>query len=330
MGISALVATALTSLGVGAETAGVLAPIISSGAIGGLMSGVTGQPILKGIAGGALMGGIGSLFSSGAGAIPGSGATGTGVFSANPNGAPSAAGFSMPSTASGIGGDISGAGTDMGAGSMTGAALAGARGAPGGGVGGGVGSPLVSGISRGLNGNNGTIATILALGNMLTQPKPQTPSAGATFNQPFNTTGFLNRSRTSPSIDYAHAGEGPEPTFFNDNHLTFPQTNGTPQGFSRGGALRAGGGQPFSTRTGQHYVAGGSAGQDDDEDAKLSDGEFVMDAGTVSRLGDGNSEAGARRMEQIRHAIAQDTGAKHVVQKPARDPIHYVNRAQAA
>jgi hypothetical protein len=42
------------------------------------------------------------------------------------------------------------------------------------------------------------------------------------------------------------------------------------------------------------------------QEARLSDGEFVVDAGTVSALGNGNSQAGARvlydMMERVRQA----------------------------
>ena len=59
------------------------------------------------------------------------------------------------------------------------------------------------------------------------------------------------------------------------------------------------------------YVPGKSGGMDDDvpaiidgkQPAKLSSGEFVFDAATVAALGDGNNQAGARKLEEIRRAI---------------------------
>jgi len=61
------------------------------------------------------------------------------------------------------------------------------------------------------------------------------------------------------------------------------------------------------------YVPGGSGGMDDDvpavidgnRPARLSSGEFVFDAATVAALGDGNNQAGARKLNQLRHAIRQ-------------------------
>jgi len=51
------------------------------------------------------------------------------------------------------------------------------------------------------------------------------------------------------------------------------------------------------------YLSGGSGGQDDLIDAKLSDGEYVFDASTVSDLGDGNNAAGARKLDVFRENI---------------------------
>lgn len=51
------------------------------------------------------------------------------------------------------------------------------------------------------------------------------------------------------------------------------------------------------------YLSGDSGGQDDLIDAKLSDGEYVFDASTVSDLGDGNNAAGARKLDVFRENI---------------------------
>ncbi len=42
---------------------------------------------------------------------------------------------------------------------------------------------------------------------------------------------------------------------------------------------------------------------DGKEPAKLSSGEFVFDAATVAALGDGNNEAGAKKLNMLREAI---------------------------
>jgi hypothetical protein len=51
------------------------------------------------------------------------------------------------------------------------------------------------------------------------------------------------------------------------------------------------------------YLSGDSGGQDDLIDARLSDGEYVFDASTVSDLGDGNNAAGARKLDEFRENI---------------------------
>lgn len=61
------------------------------------------------------------------------------------------------------------------------------------------------------------------------------------------------------------------------------------------------------------YVPGKSGGMDDDvpaiidgkQPARLSSGEFVFDAATVAALGDGNNQAGARKLDGLRKAIRQ-------------------------
>ena len=57
--------------------------------------------------------------------------------------------------------------------------------------------------------------------------------------------------------------------------------------FKRGGAL-------------SRYVKGAGDGQADKIPAMLSDGEYVMDAETVSALGNGSSEAGAKKLDEFR------------------------------
>lgn len=51
------------------------------------------------------------------------------------------------------------------------------------------------------------------------------------------------------------------------------------------------------------YVKGGSPGQADMIQARLSDGEYVFDADSVAALGDGNNEAGAAKLDQMRENI---------------------------
>jgi hypothetical protein len=53
------------------------------------------------------------------------------------------------------------------------------------------------------------------------------------------------------------------------------------------------------------FLQGYSGGQDDDVNAKLSDGEYIIDASTVSDLGDGNNANGAKKLDQMRRNIRE-------------------------
>ena len=58
------------------------------------------------------------------------------------------------------------------------------------------------------------------------------------------------------------------------------------------------------------YVPGQSPGQEDDIDAKLSSGEFVIPADVVSHLGDGNTNAGSAKLYKLMREIRQHKGMK--------------------
>jgi hypothetical protein len=75
------------------------------------------------------------------------------------------------------------------------------------------------------------------------------------------------------------------------------------------------------------FVQGGGTGRSDSIDAKLSDGEYVIDAETVALLGDGSSKAGAQRLDQFRANIRKQKGrqlAKGKFSTDARRPEEYI------
>lgn len=53
----------------------------------------------------------------------------------------------------------------------------------------------------------------------------------------------------------------------------------------------------------KRYMKGGGGGQADDIPARLSSGEYVMDADVVAALGDGNPDAGAAKLDRMRENI---------------------------
>jgi len=87
---------------------------------------------------------------------------------------------------------------------------------------------------------------------------------------------------------------------------------------AQGGALAAAAGA---------LMSGGGSGRDDTIDAKLSDGEYVMDAETVALLGDGSSKEGARRLDQMRAKVRQHKGktlARGQFSPDAKSPLAYL------
>lgn len=91
-------------------------------------------------------------------------------------------------------------------------------------------------------------------------------------------------------------GVGRAPQFFEDVN---PETQ---YYAAKGGLMRhmANGG----------YLDGHTGGQDDDIDAKLSDGEYVLSADVVSGLGDGNNRHGAKKLDKFMSNVRSHKYAK--------------------
>jgi hypothetical protein len=118
-----------------------------------------------------------------------------------------------------------------------------------------------------------------------------------------------------------------------------PQQLGQGTGFQRGGhfdywaqnadvpraapAVSAGGG----------YTQGPGTGRSDDIPARLSDGEYVIDAETVALLGDGSGKAGASRLDEMRSNMRKHK-AKNLMKggfsHKAKSPEAYMGRLRAA
>lgn len=76
------------------------------------------------------------------------------------------------------------------------------------------------------------------------------------------------------------------------------------------------------------FARGAGSGRDDTIHAKLSDGEYVMDAETVAMLGDGSNEEGARRLDAMRANIRKHKGrtlAKGKFSPNAKKPMAYLS-----
>jgi hypothetical protein len=78
------------------------------------------------------------------------------------------------------------------------------------------------------------------------------------------------------------------------------------------------------------FAKGAGSGRADTIDAKLSDGEYVMDAETVSMLGDGSNDEGARRLDEMRKKIRAHKGkvlSKGKMSPNAKSPLAYIKGA---
>ena len=118
----------------------------------------------------------------------------------------------------------------------------------------------------------------------------------------------FNRTQTNPTVTKRY-GYGPAQQFFADNRL--PSS----------GVVSAAEGR---------YVRGGGTGTSDSIPAKLSDGEYVFDAQTVSMIGDGSSDAGAKKLDQMREEIRKHKGgalAKGKFAPDAKSPLSYMKGA---
>ena len=94
------------------------------------------------------------------------------------------------------------------------------------------------------------------------------------------------------------------------------------------GGMYAGGGGPLGAVA--RLVRGGGSGRDDTINARLSDGEYVMDAETVAMLGDGSTDEGARRLDNMRAQLRKHKGktlARGKFSPNAKSPLAYLKGA---
>jgi len=107
--------------------------------------------------------------------------------------------------------------------------------------------------------------------------------------------------------------------------------------YAKGGAIevpeRVGGGLlPVSLALAHHLanqkglIPGNDGGQDDVVDIKAAPGEYIFDAETVSALGDGNTAAGAKRLDEMRENIRSHkrAGGLNQIAAKAKDPHAYL------
>lgn len=100
------------------------------------------------------------------------------------------------------------------------------------------------------------------------------------------------------------------------------------QGYAEGGEVDGPLSQTFDSSQFVGYVgAGEGGGQDDMIDARLSPGEYVFDAESVSMLGDGDNAAGARKLDELRETMRahKRSAPNDEIAPRALGPLSYMN-----
>lgn len=98
--------------------------------------------------------------------------------------------------------------------------------------------------------------------------------------------------------------------------------------YARGGST---GGLGATRALPSRHSKGGGNGRADTIDAKLSDGEYVIDAETVSMLGDGSNDEGARILDDMRKRVRSHKGkalSRGQISPNAKSPLAYMKGAR--
>lgn len=299
LGAGNFIGSGLNSM-LGTEWSGTTQNAIGNGLLGGGLGALTGGT--SGALTGALIGGaspyVMNMLSDGSG-------SGSGILSNLFNGGNG----SSPSNAgspAGDGGGIAGGNVKPSAGTgITGSGLGGLGGA-------GKMLPLLmaAGALSSMTGKKQKAAPVAT-----SDPNMTRPLSEVKFDRQQNA-----QAQAAP-VD-GNYGAGPQRKWFDYNQL--PQ-------MAEGGEFD-GEGAPVSpvsplAQMNSSGVRGPGSGRDDKIPALLSDGEFVMDAESVALLGDGSSEEGARRLEQMRENLRRHKGAALAQGKfspPAKAPEQYL------
>ena len=72
------------------------------------------------------------------------------------------------------------------------------------------------------------------------------------------------------------------------------------------------------------YVSGETKGQDDKIPAMLSDGEYVIPADVLAHLGDGNNNAGAKKLDAMVGKVRSSKGMKNALPPKAKSLTAYM------
>lgn len=167
-----------------------------------------------------------------------------------------------------------------------------------------------------------------ALGNRPEEAQP--PARAPWMDAPLSVPEF-SRTQTPMAQDayYTYGQSGPEHQFFSQPTMgTTPEPTGPPDVRTPTIGPRLPGLRVLHDGGG---VSGPGTGRSDEIPAQLSDGEYVIDAESVALLGDGSSEAGAKKLDQLRERIRQHKGkalAKGKFSPDSKEPEEYMGMAK--
>ncbi len=108
------------------------------------------------------------------------------------------------------------------------------------------------------------------------------------------------------------------------NYYNNPDFSGEPMTFAEGGMYPEQmmyGVEENTYPSIGNYIMGGSKGQDDDVNAKLSNGEFVIPSDIVADLGDGNNNAGANVLYDLMNNVRKHKRGGKVKLPPKAKPL---------
>jgi hypothetical protein len=184
-----------------------------------------------------------------------------------------------------------------------------------------LGSSLASSIG---NAGYGVLGAGLGAG-ISTKGTPATPQSPAWNQTPFdssNVSSFLrpsyramnptitNNPAPTPMDVYNQSMDGLNQQMYADGGDVAPVGMGLPQSAAMPQLMSAAQFGYLNARTGG-MIAGPGDGKSDDIPALLSNGEHVIDAATVSDLGNGDNDTGQKRLEVIKHKIRSSAGRKN-------------------
>lgn len=147
----------------------------------------------------------------------------------------------------------------------------------------------------------------------------------ARYEAPIDVGAYLASSRKRVAVDPG-LRDYTKPATHSQLYFTPPTRNFGQAYAAEQARPMATGGAVGGLRQASRAVPGRAGGQSDKVKALLSPGEYVMDADTVSSLGDGSTDSGAAKLDQMRAALRthKRSAPSGKIPPQARQPMQYM------